>query len=270
METWRLIEEGDCGGFLNMAIDRAILRACGEEKAPPTLRLYGWKEPALTIGYAQNSCRDVDLHRCRAQGIPVVPRPTGGRALLHDKELTYSLVAPIPHPQFPSNLRDAFHAVSKALLFSLSRLGIRGAQMAKPERASSNGRSPSCFSSLNHHEITVNNKKLIGSAQRRTSRSFLQQGAMWFDCDRELMNSLFHFDRPSARATHLQILQQNTISLNQLCGKEVGFSEAAQAFQIGFQNTFPEKWERGKLSPYELELRDRFYEQSQVIAEQVF
>ena len=270
METWRLIEDGACGGFLNMATDRAILTACGEGKAPPTLRLYGWKEPTLTIGYAQNSCRDVDLPRCRALGIPVVQRPTGGRALLHDNELTYSLVVPIPHARFPANLRDAFRTVSKALLLSLSRLGIRGAEMAKPERASSNGRSPSCFSSLNHHEISVKNKKLIGSAQRRTSCSFLQQGAMWLDCDRELMNSLFQFDRPEARATHLEILQQNTISLNQLCEREVEFGETAQAFKMGFQNTFPEKWERGKLSPYELELRDRFYEQAQVLAGHVF
>ena len=270
METWRLIEDGASGGFLNMATDRAILTACGEGKAPPTLRLYGWKEPTLTIGYAQNRCRDVDLPRCRALGIPIVQRPTGGRALLHDSELTYSLVVPIPHPKFPANLSDAFRTVSEALLLSLTRLGIRGAQMVKPGKVSSNGRSPSCFSSLNHHEISVKNKKLIGSAQRRTSRSFLQQGAMWLDCDRELMNSLFQFDRPSARATHLKILQQNTISLNQLCGREVGFKEAAQAFKMGFQNTFPENWECGKLSPYEMELRDLFYEQSQVLAEQVF
>jgi len=270
METWRLIDDGACDGYLNMVTDRAILTACGEGKAPPTLRLYGWKEPALTIGYAQNSCRDVDLPRCRALEIPVVQRPTGGRALLHDKEFTYSLVAPIPHPRFSANLRDAFHAVSGALLFSLSQLGICDAELAKPSGAFSNGRSPSCFSSLNHHEISVKNKKLIGSAQRRTSRSFLQQGAMWLDCDRELMNSLFQFSSSTARAAHLEILRQNTISLNQLCEREVGFKEVAQAFQTGFKKTFPGKWERGKLSPYELKLRDRFLDQSKILAKPVF
>jgi lipoate-protein ligase A len=261
METWRLIEDGALDGSLNMATDRAILTACGEGKAPPTLRLYGWTEPTLTVGYAQNSDRDVDLARCRALGIPVVQRPTGGRALLHDKELTYSLVAPIPHPRFSPNLREAFCAVSEALLLSLNRLGIRDAEMTKPERTSSNGRSPSCFSTLNHYEITVKNKKLIGSAQRRTSRSFLQQGSLWIDCDRELMNSLFKFDTLKTRETNLEILRHSTISLNQLCQREVGYKEAAQAFQMGFQNTFPEKWECGKLSPYEVELRDRILEQ---------
>ncbi len=258
METWRLIEDGVLDGSLNMATDRAMLTACGEGKAPPTLRLYGWKEPTLTIGYGQNSGRDVDLDRCRLLEIPVVQRPTGGRALLHDKELTYSLVAPIPHARFLANLKESFRAVSQALLLSLDRLGILDAEMAQPARASSNGRSPSCFSSLNHHEISVKNKKLIGSAQRRTSRSFLQQGSLWIDCDRERMNSLFQFDTLEARERNLNILQHSTITLHQLCGRLVEFKEAAQAFQMGFQKAFPGKWERGQLSPYELELRDRF------------
>ena len=264
MEHWRLIEDGVGSGHLNMATDQAILTACGEGKAPPTLRLYGWTEPTLTVGYAQKSDRDLDLDRCRALGIPVVQRPTGGRALLHDKELTYSLVAPIPHPQFPSNLRAAFRRVSEALLLSLSGLGISDAKMTKPERASPNGRSPSCFSTLNHHEITVDNKKLIGSAQRRTSRSFLQQGSLWIDCDREQMNSLFHFDTLKARENNLDILRHSTISLNQLRGRETGYDQAVQAFRAGFQNTFEGRWRRGKLGPYEVELRDRILEQSSV------
>ena len=262
METWRLIEDGACGGRLNMATDRAILTACGEGKAPPTLRLYGWAEPTLTVGYAQNSDRDVDMTRCLALGIPVVQRPTGGRALLHDKELTYSLVAPIPHPRFPANLRDSFCVVSKALILSLSELGICDAKMTKPERALANGRSPSCFSTLNHHEITVKNKKLIGSAQRRTSRSFLQQGSLWIDCDRDRMNSLFQFDTLKSQEANLEILRHATVSLNQLCKREVEYHEVALAFQIGFQNTFPISWRCGKLSPYEIELRDRILEQS--------
>jgi lipoate-protein ligase A len=257
METWRLIEDGVLDGHLNMATDQAILTACGEGKAPPTLRLYGWMKPTLTVGYTQNSDRDVDLNRCSALGIPVVQRPTGGRALLHEKELTYSLAAPIPHPRFPANLSDAFCVVSKALLLSLNELGIHDAKMTKPERASSSGRSPSCFSTLNHHEITVNNKKLIGSAQRRTSHSFLQQGSVWIDCDRELMNSLFQFDTLKGRENNLEILWHSTISLNQRCNREVGFQEVARAFKAGFQKNFPVQWRAEKLSPYEVELRDR-------------
>jgi len=258
MEVWRLIEDGPGGGAMNMATDRAILTACGEGKAPPTLRIYGWQQPTVTTGYSQNSVRDLDMSRCRSMRIPVVSRPTGGRALLHDNELTYSLVAPIPHPRFPSNLRAAFQVVSEALLISLGKMGIQDAAMANTRGASGNERSPSCFSLLNHCEITVNNKKLIGSAQRRKSGSFLQHGSLWMECDRELMNSLFRFDLPQTREANLKILERNTITLNQLCGREVRFEEVAQAFQKGFQSAFPVKWQRGKLSVYEMDLRDRF------------
>ncbi len=261
MEVWRLSEDGPGNGVINMATDRAILTACGEGKAPPTLRIYGWQQPTVTTGYSQNSVRDLDINRCRSLGIPIVFRPTGGRALLHDKELTYSLVAPIPHTRFPSNLRDAFRVVSQALLLALDNMGIQNAAMADTRKVSVNGRSPSCFSSLNHCEITVNNKKLIGSAQRRKSGSFLQHGSLWMDCDRELMNSLFCFDLPQTRAANLKILEDNTITLKQLCGKEVQFEEVAQAFQKGFQSAFPVKWERGELSVYEMDLRDRFLNQ---------
>jgi lipoyl(octanoyl) transferase len=256
MKAWRLIEDGAGDGAVNMATDRAILEACGQGKAPPTLRLYGWRQPTVTTGYSQSRVRDLDMNRCRALGIPVVSRPTGGRALLHDKELTYSLTAPIPHPKFPSNLRAAFQEVSQALLLALEIMGVENAAMANTRGASANGRSPSCFSSLNHCEITVNNKKLIGSAQRRKSRSFLQQGSLWIACDRERMNSLFRFDDPETREADLEILERNTISLNQLCGREMRFEEVAEAFQKAFQSAFPEKWERGELSDYEIDLRD--------------
>lgn len=258
METWRLIEDGPGDGALNMATDRAILEACGQGQVAPTLRLYSWRQPTLTIGYSQNGARDLDRNRCRSLGIPVVSRPTGGRALLHDKELTYSLTAPIPHPRFPSNLRSAFQVVSQALLLSLGKMGIQGAMIANPRGVPVNGRSPSCFSSLNHCEITVNNKKLIGSAQRRKSRSFLQQGSLWVECDRQLMNSLFRFSSPESGDANLKILEQSTTSLNQLCEREVRFEEVARAFQKGFQSAFPVRWERGELSAREKDLRDRF------------
>ncbi len=256
MEAWRLIEDGPGIGSLNMATDRAILQACGEGKAPPTLRLYGWKEPTLTVGYSQDACRDVDLDRCRDFGIPVVQRPTGGKALLHDRELTYSLVAPIPHARFPASLRETFRVISEALLVSLRLLGVQEAGMAKTKGMPRQGRSPSCFSALNHCEITARDKKLIGSAQRRMSRSFLQHGSLWIDCDRSFMASLFKFDHPQAKDKNLEILERHTTTLNQVCGRNVEFAEAAQAFGRGFRQVFPDKWESGELSFYELELRD--------------
>ncbi len=245
MATWRLIEEGPLDGALNMERDRELLRACEQDGAPVTLRLYGWSRPTVTTGYAQTP-RDVDLDACRALAIPVVARPTGGRSLLHHNELTYSLTAPIPHPQFPSRLLGTFQAVSGAILHSLALLGVRAARVAQPARrdaASKPGlKNASCFSSLNHYEIAVNGKKLVGSAQRRTQRAFLQHGSVWIDCDRELVNRLLRFDDEAERLRHLDVLNRSTVTLNEILAARVAFADVARAFRQGFQETFDVDW----------------------------
>ncbi|HIA33009.1 MAG TPA: hypothetical protein EYN83_07290, partial [Nitrospinaceae bacterium] len=93
MQEWRVIEDGPQDGESNMAIDRAILASCASGKTLPTLRLYCWERPTLTVGYAQDFAKEIDVNRCRKLGIQIVRRPTGGRALLHNHEVTYSLTA---------------------------------------------------------------------------------------------------------------------------------------------------------------------------------
>ncbi len=258
--SWRLLQDGPLDGRISMATDRALLQACAEGKSPPTLRLYCWDRPTLTVGYSRDPDRQLDRARCREWGIPIVPRPTGGRALLHHREFTYSVVAPIPHPWFPSALRGAFQAVSGALLCFLRRLGIRDAEIADrkknpPVSDSARPNSPSCFAALNHFEISVRDRKLVGSAQRRLHRAFLQQGSVMIDCDREFMNSLFRFDSEEHRRRSLQHLQRHTLTLNELRGGDLSIQELAQAFEQGFRDAFPVTWIDGGLTPYESQLR---------------
>ncbi len=245
METWTLIEDGFCEGAHNMARDRALLAACGEGPAPVTLRLYGWARPTVTTGYAL-SPRDVDRDACEALGIPVVARPTGGRSLLHHRELTYSVTGPIPHPCFPARLLGTFQVISEAILHTLALLGVPDARVALPvkglDRSPQGGKTASCFSSLNHYEIAVDGKKLVGSAQRRTQRAFLQHGSVWIDCDRALVNSLLRFDSETERALHLDLLQRSTVTLNEIRGDNVEFAEVARAFKDGFAEAFGVRW----------------------------
>ncbi len=258
-ETWRLIEDGLIDGAVNMATDEAMMIACAKRIVPPTLRLYGWNVPTLSVGYSQDLDSQVDTKRCADAGVPMVRRPTGGRALLHHRELTYSLTVPIPHPRFPSSLRGTFRAVSEALIRSLDELGISGAGMAEVPKGTGRGRSyrsPACFAAANHCEIVVFNKKLVGSAQRRTSQAFLQHGSMWIDCDRRFVNSLFKFDGPEAQAEDLELLEKRTITLNEILGRDVSFEESARALQAGFRKSFPATWTSGCLTPFELELRE--------------
>lgn len=259
MTAWRVIEDGLCDGNVNMATDHAILQACSEGKAPPTLRLYGWKFPTLTVGYSQDVNKDLDISRCNELGVALVRRPTGGRAILHHHELTYCVVAPIPHPQFPSNLRGAFQIIADALLVGMQNLGIRDIAMAVSRKGLRRQvyRSPSCFSSLNNCEIAVRGKKLIGSAQRRTNHAFLQHGSVLIKSNHELLNSLFMFDNLEEQQQNLVQLKESTITLSEICAK-AEYMSVRSAVREGFRQTFANKMAEGELTPFELESRNTF------------
>ena len=130
MQDWRVIEDEPKDGKVNMAVDRAILRSCESGIIPPTLRLYSWERPTLTVGYSQDFNKEINVDRCRQLGIQIVRRPTGGRALLHDHEVTFSLTVPIPHPQFSSSLLGAYKTVAEGLLEGLKEIGVCDAVLA--------------------------------------------------------------------------------------------------------------------------------------------
>ncbi len=258
VDGWRLIEDGLCDGVINMATDQAILQACSEDRVPPTLRLYGWRSPALTVGYSQNADRDVDRGRCVELGIPLIRRPTGGRAILHHMELTYCIVAPLSHPLFPQNLKGTYRVIAEALQMGLEELGIRDAVMAMSQKGlPRQERSPSCFSSLNHCEIAVQGRKLIGSAQRRLSKAFLQHGSVVIKSNHELLNSLFRFKNMEHGLQDLQHLRDSTIALNDIF-PGIGYEEVRGCFLKGFRRLFSEGMEKGELTSIESTLCDGF------------
>lgn len=267
--AWRLIEDGPGDGKLNMAIDRAILTACDQGQAPATLRLYGWDKPTLSIGYSQNELRDVNTVQCERKNIPIVRRFTGGRALLHQYELTYSLVAPIPHPMFPGNLVGAFGAVSKAVIISLEKAGVVKPEISGKDKrflGDGNKRSPACFSTSNHWEITVEGKKLAGSAQRRLSGAFLQHGSILLDWDPELAHSLFRYSSESEQAQGLNSLILGTSTLKEVLSIKPEWGEVANCFVEGFQQTFPGYWKPETLNSFETELVKEYLEENEQIS----
>ena len=179
MQFIRFITQEPCHAFFNMALDEAISETVREKISPPTLRLYEWDRPALSIGYFQK-CSDIDLEYCDAKDYPVVRRPTGGRAILHDSELTYSFSSSKDAPLFHGGLLENYTVISSALLHALKLTGIEASASFKRKR--SNGhRNPSCFKTISFGEITVKNKKVIGSAQKRYKDGFLQHGSIVFD-----------------------------------------------------------------------------------------
>ncbi len=259
---WRLICDGPLSGPVNMATDCALLQACNEGHSGPTLRLYGWSEMAVTLGYAQEAKGQINSELCDRLNIPVSRRPTGGRAVVHQNELTYSLTVPIPHAQFPSNLKGAYSAVSRAVENSLCHLGVETPALESQGAARQGNkgegkfRSPACFAHLNGHEVSIHGKKLTGGAQRRLKGAFLQQGSVLLDCDRKFINSLFEFPDIKAREKNLSILMDQTISLNELSDDIISLEDASQAFEKGFMESFPGRWKINGLTRLEESLRD--------------
>lgn len=165
----------------NMRRDAALL-AAAEAGAPPVLRLFRFEPHGITIGHGQDPGAELDLERCRADGVPWARRPTGGRAIFHAEEWTYSLAAALEDPGWGGTLSEAYARVSDLVLRSLVRLGVparRAGEDARGGASLERGEvSPPCFASSTRHELALGRGKLVGSAQRRTRRALLQQGSV--------------------------------------------------------------------------------------------
>ncbi|MHB8881448.1 MAG: lipoate--protein ligase family protein [Thermodesulfovibrionales bacterium] len=187
---WRLIDSGDGAASFNMALDEAFALFVRKGASVPVLRLYGWVHPSVSLGRFQRTS-DIDTDRCRARDIPVVRRPTGGRAVLHDAELTYSFSVRTDHPSFAQDLRESYRKISSAIGLALQRTGIRAEAKERPEKGSVLAGSPLCFQSSSRGEILFGGKKIVGAAQRRWPDGLLQQGTIPYRYDKEMMRSVF-------------------------------------------------------------------------------
>jgi len=201
-DVWRFIDSGPGPGPWNLALDEAIFQAVRKGESPPTLRLYRWSAPTLSIGYAQDRDRDVDSDACRARNIDVIRRVTGGRAVLHSAEVTYSVSAPAGLPGFGPGLGEAYGRIASGLLAALKLLGLdAAAPAAAPPRSSCRPRDPACFAAASRHEIVIAGRKLVGSAQRRAGGAFLQHGSILLESHGALLAEVLRgFPGPAGEA----------------------------------------------------------------------
>jgi lipoate-protein ligase A len=194
-DTWRFLDTGHCAAAYNMALDEAIAIAVKRESAPPTLRFYGWQMPSVSIGYFQK-IKDVDVGYCAKRNIPLVRRLTGGRAILHGDEITYSFSSKTTSGRFSNGLLDSYRKISTAFGLALSKMGIdpelklmRASRGLPPSGCRS--KSPSCFQSVSYGEIAINGRKVIGSAQKRWTDALLQQGSIPLTIDKDTAIRIF-------------------------------------------------------------------------------
>lgn len=217
-----------------MAIDDAILTV---GRNLPTLRLYGWSPACLSLGYGQRMA-DVDFGRVQAAGWHVVRRPTGGRAILHVDELTYSLILPADHPITAGGIVESYRRISRALAAGLRYLGVSiEAEQRTEGTAAENG--PVCFEVPSHYEITAGGRKLLGSAQVRRRDGFLQHGTLplWGDITR--ICDVLNYPDETARLAARQRVRQHAVTLTDVLGHaDFTWESVAQAVANGFASVF--------------------------------
>jgi lipoate-protein ligase A len=187
--TWELITDGPLDGLTNMTIDAALLAEVESSTATRTiLRFYQWRRPTISLGRNQKIEKAVDVEYCEANGIDIVYRPTGGRAVLHDDELTYSVISN-DSSCFGDTIYGNYRRVSEALCIGYKNLGVAAilAPDTRKPNISENDSDPPCFLSASRYELMVEGRKIAGSAQRRVRDSFLQHGSMPITCDYEAL-----------------------------------------------------------------------------------
>ena len=249
--TWRLLitEPIACDGATNMAIDEAMLDGMADGQSPPTLRFYAWQPPCVSIGYSQSMPEAVDLARCRRDGVTWVRRITGGRAILHTDELTYSIALPALEKRVLGGVVESYRRLSKGLLAGLQLLGLDVAQAAAMKEKPTDI-SAACFDVPSHYEITAQGKKLVGSAQVRRKDAVLQHGSLPLTGNvARLVDYLNLSD--GARDTLRTELERRAITLEDALGKAVPAGKVAQALAQGFAEALQLYLEPGSLTEQE-------------------
>ncbi|HAJ32677.1 MAG TPA: octanoyltransferase [Candidatus Atribacteria bacterium] len=268
---WRIIKDSYHTGFMNMAIDEAIMIAHREGLVPPTIRFYQWSPPAVSLGYFQDLEKEIDIDVCKNLGIDIVRRPTGGKAVLHDKELTYSFIIKENHPLVNNSILETYKKISGGIIRGLFYLGIIAELVPLREKLKSDSlhkRKKSeirhsdfksiCFSVPSQYEVQVDGKKIVGSAQVRKGGIVLQHGSLLIELEKDKLFSVFNL--PSAQIRERLKTRFKATSLREILKKKINFSELSEILPRGFEEEFGVKLTEGKLTEQEEKISKKLLE----------
>lgn len=233
----RLLQSGFHDGYYNMGLDEALLESVASGKKP-VLRFYGWNPPAVSLGYFQGLGDEVDEAACARRGFDIVRRISGGGAVLHKSELTYSIVLPLGDPVYrrlaPEDVNESYRILCSGVIEGLRLLGI-----------------PAVFSGIN--DILANGKKISGNAQTRRLGCLLQHGTVLLDNDLEEMFEVLKVPREKIRGQLIAEAKERVTGARAVLGREVPFDEAAAVFARGFASALSLEFPGAALLPGEEE-----------------
>lgn len=255
---WLFINSGKCSPSYNMALDEALLEWHSKGEIGPVLRFYEWEPATLSIGYFQRVHDEIDMDAVKDNGLGFVRRPTGGRGVLHEHELTYSVIVTESYPDMPETVTEAYRVISGGLLEGFRNLGLE-AEFSVPVTAEQNAglkkpKSAVCFDAPSWYELVVEGKKVAGSAQTRQKGVILQHGAILLKLDEDKLVSLFKFDSEDSKNRMRKSLPEKAVAINRLTDRDISMEECIDAFSRGFETALSIH-----LTPYELSVEQELF-----------
>ena len=256
---WRLIKDSYHNGFINMAVDEAIMIAHKNGLVSPTIRFYQWSPPAVSLGYFQDLKKEINVKVCQDIGIDIVRRPTGGKAVLHDQELTYSFIIKENDPLVNDSILETYKKISGGIIRGLSYLGIKAELVPLRGKLENHllGKSDKarihhldfksiCFSVPSQYEVQVEGKKIVGSAQVRKGGVVLQHGSLLIKLEKDKLFSVFNF--PSVQIREKLKSKFKATSLEEILKRKIDFSELSNILPRGFEEEFGVRLVESKLT----------------------
>ena len=238
-KKWHFINSGPRSAAYNMALDEALLNWHSKGEIGPVLRFYEWEPATLSIGYFQQVERDIQIEQVKKEGLGFVRRQTGGRGVLHDYELTYSVIVSEKYPNMPETVTEAYRVISQGLLEGFRLLGFQAEfsvpQSEEEQAALKRPKSGVCFDAPSWYELVVEGKKIAGSAQTRQKGVILQHGAILRHLDIDRLISLFRFPSEEAKQRMYESLPQRAVAIDQLTERDIPIDELVRAFSKGFE-----------------------------------
>jgi lipoate-protein ligase A len=258
--TWHLfLDRLPLKGSWNMAVDEFLLSRL-TDRPSSSLRFYQWERPTASLGCSQDAARAVDADFCRRCGVDIVRRITGGKLVLHHREVTYALVSS-DDSLFSMTVTESYRRISQALSLGLQKMGLRSELAGTPPTEYSRGTLP-CFSLPSRDELQAEGKKIVGSAQKRIGKMFLQHGSIPLEHDEALLRSVTRLPAEGDR--------MRMTSLSELLGSPVSFDWAVERLQEGFAEFFGAAFQRLAFTPEERDAIRRLQRQKYEDAEWTF
>ncbi|KAB7670008.1 biotin/lipoate A/B protein ligase family protein [Bacillus sp. B1-b2] len=255
-ETWRFIDSGDHSPSFNMALDEALLEWHGQGKFPPIIRFYGWNPATLSIGYFQKVEKEIDMDAVKKLELGFVRRPTGGRGVLHDQELTYSVIVSEEHPKMPKTVTEAYRVISEGILKGFHFLDLDAyfsiPRTEEQKNSLKNPRSAVCFDAPSWYELVVEGRKVAGSAQTRQQGVILQHGSILLDLDEDKLFSLFKYPNERVKERMQKAFKEKAVAINNITDKKITLNMAKEAFRKGFADGLDIHLEEYQLTEEEL------------------